>query len=960
MHVQSKGDNRSQIVGRAAEIAYLEQCLETALTGERQVVFISGEPGIGKTTIVEAFRQRLEARGLGLAASPQVSSLQPLASPVSFAYGQCIEQYGAGEAFMPLLEIAGQLCRGPQRDQTRELLRRYAPSWLVQLPFLIDAAELEALHRQLQGATRERMLREAAEILTVFTREQGLVMVLEDLHWSDISTLEWLSYVAQRREPAKLLIIGTYRPTDVLANNHPLRGVVQELTARSRCEELRVTPLSEQAVNEYLTQRLHTTIAASPLPELIHRRTGGNPLFIVNVVDDLLQQGLVREQAGQWTMQGDVLRMTENVPNTLRHIIEKQFQHLPEETQHLLEVASVVGIEFSAAAVAAGLQVEVEEVDRQCDMLVRRGQLITARGTEEWPDGTLSERYRFHHALYHAVLYDRVNETRRIRLHRRVGEQKEAAYGSRASEIAAELAVRFTQGREVEKAIAFREHAGQTALRRHANQEAVVHFTQGLELLITLPETAARGHIELRLQLALVNPLRALKGYTAPEVEHVYARVRGLCQQEEQLPQFAATIGGLIVLHHTRAEFRTAWELGAQFLTLSQRLTDPLLTVRAYMQQGTTLYDFADLPTARQYLQHAYETYDWQTHADHIAQYGGRDPGVGSLHWLALTLWRLGYADQALHCTQQALALAEKLAHPFTLAWSHYVACVIHYYRREVESCLAHVRITTSLAQEHGFGFIITIAAISEGWAQVEQGQGEGGIAQIRHGLRLYQEAGACYGIPAYLAVLAEAYAKNGQLAEAYAAVDEAFVHAEQAEHHVYMPDLYLLKGELLLNDERGMLNDERKTREEQQEVAPIHHSSFIIHRSEEAEGYFHKALTTARQQHAKSLELRASVSLARLWQSQGKPGEARQLVEEIYSWFTEGFDTKDMQEAEALLMSLGSSVSRPKSKVQSPKPPQAEGLRPQAEGANLSSPYSLKPIAFLSPHLPQPLVPNL
>jgi len=214
------------IVGRSAEIGYLDQCLTATLRGERQVIFVSGEPGIGKTAIVNSFLERLRTY-----------------TDVRIGHGQCIEQYGAGEAYLPLLEIATQLCRGPGRDQTRSLLRQYAPSWLVQLPFLFDATELEALQRQLQGSTRERMLREAAEVITVFTRQQGLVLVIEDLHWSDVSTLEWLSYIAQRREPTKLLIIGTYRPTEVLMSGHPLRGVVQELIARRCCEELRVMPI---------------------------------------------------------------------------------------------------------------------------------------------------------------------------------------------------------------------------------------------------------------------------------------------------------------------------------------------------------------------------------------------------------------------------------------------------------------------------------------------------------------------------------------------------------------------------------------------------------------------------------------------------------------------------------------------------------------------------------------------
>ncbi len=238
------------VVGRAAEIGYLEQCLTDRSRGERQIVFVSGEPGIGKTTIVESFLESLRTR-----------------TDLRIGHGQCIEQYGAGEAYLPLLEVGTRLCQGPEGEQAIALLRQYAPTWLVQLPGAVTDAEGELLQRRVQGATRERMLREAAEVVARFTQERGYVFVLEDLHWSDVSTLQWLSYIAQRQEAAKLLIIGTYRPQDVLISGHPLRGVVQDLTARNRCEELRVAPLSEQSVSEYLTGRFGSSVSASVLPD---------------------------------------------------------------------------------------------------------------------------------------------------------------------------------------------------------------------------------------------------------------------------------------------------------------------------------------------------------------------------------------------------------------------------------------------------------------------------------------------------------------------------------------------------------------------------------------------------------------------------------------------------------------------------------------------------------------------
>jgi predicted ATPase len=307
------------LVGRELELAQLQHSFEKALLGERQAVFVTGEAGMGKTTLVDAFLAQLRER-----------------DNVCITSGQCVEQYGPGEAYMPLPEATQRLCQASGGERHIAALQRYAPSWLAQLPGLLMPQDHHLLQQRVQGANRARMLREMAEAVELFTTRRGLVLVLEDLHWSDVSTLEWLSYIMQRREPAKLLIIGTYRPADVLTSSHPLRGVVQELTTRNRCEELRVAPLSEPSVSDYLARRFSRSVAASTLPGLIHRRTAGNALFVVNVADDLLRQGIVREEGGLWQVHGDQPGITESVPDTLRQIIVRQVERLPVAAQQML------------------------------------------------------------------------------------------------------------------------------------------------------------------------------------------------------------------------------------------------------------------------------------------------------------------------------------------------------------------------------------------------------------------------------------------------------------------------------------------------------------------------------------------------------------------------------------------------------------------------------------------------
>jgi len=371
-------------VGREVELAQLQGWLEKAGHGERQLVFVTGEPGIGKTALVEAF---FDGVGAALRGRPTPGQLHRVAPTPDLwvGRGQCIEQYGAGEAYLPILSALGQLCRTEEGGPLIRLLNQHAPTWLLQMPGLLDAAEFEALRRKTAGAAKERMLRELAEALEMLTAEQPLVLVLEDLHWSDPSTLNLLAFVAHRPQPARLLISGTYRPVETLATDHPLRGVAHELHLHRHSEELRLGLLTEADVAAYLTQRTSgREIGRSSIHDLawvIHQRTEGNPLFMVNMVDDLLAHS-----------EGESAIVAITAPMTIRRMIERQFERLGPADQQLLETTSVAGSEFSAAAVAAGSETPVEVAERHCAELARRGPFLFAAGAGEWPDGTIASR----------------------------------------------------------------------------------------------------------------------------------------------------------------------------------------------------------------------------------------------------------------------------------------------------------------------------------------------------------------------------------------------------------------------------------------------------------------------------------------------------------------------------------------------------------------------------------------
>ncbi len=923
------------LVGREIELARLHGLFEKSLAGERQIVFVTGEPGIGKTTLVETFLQNLESSVQRLASENHDISLlqtldprlQTLDSHLWIGRGQCVEQHGAGEAYLPVLEALSRIGRSPGGEQLVTILQQYAPTWLVQMPALLAAEELETLQRRVVGATRERMLREMVEALEVLTAHRPLVLWFEDLHWADASTVDWLAALAQQSAPARLLVIGTYRPSDLSLRNHPLRAVKQELVAKGQSEELLIPFLSVDDVTQYLKRRYAQHQFPSGLGTAIHRRTDGNPLFVVNMVEYLAAQGMIAVVDGRWRLQTTIEEVGRGVPDSLRQLIEKHIERLSEEQQRLLEVASVVGVMFAAAAVAAGTEAPVEQVEEWCDGLAKRGQFLQAQEPRELPDGTICGSYKFLHPLYQAVPYERIPAMRRLRLHRRVGDGQERLYGARTHEIAAELAVHFERGGDLHRAVQYRQHAGHNALRQHGYQEAIAHYTRGLELLATFPDTPERRQQELALQVALGSPLQALEGYSAPEVEAVYTRARELSERIGEASQLFPVLRGLYVFYLLRGKLQTAHELGQRLLSLAQGVQDSAFLLEAHFAVGQTLMFRGECDAAREHLEQGIALYDPVRHHSHAFLYG-QDPGIFCRVLAAWDLCLLGYPDQALKRSQEALAMAQEVTHPFSVAAAQTFFALTHQFRREEQAAQDRAEAAVELCSQQGFPFFLAFGMILIGWALAEQGHTEEGITQIRQGLAAYRATGAELATTRWIALLAEAWGKAGQPEEGLNVLAEALTFEQQSGERFYEAELYRLRGELSLRmGERETTEEESEKRRRgesetrkrntdfpssdspvlrfpsspfQSSASPIHpftHSS--------PEECFLKAIDIARSQEAKSLELRAVMSLARLWQKQGKQKEARQMLAEVYGWFTEGFETKDLQEAKALLGAL-------------------------------------------------------
>jgi len=859
------------IVGRAAELQRLEHWFGRMLEGERKLVFVTGEPGIGKTTLVDTFLAKIDGH-------------------VLIGHGQCIEQFGAGEAYLPVLEAFGRLCRGTNHDRVLAILDRHAPTWLAQMPGVVAAESLEALQRRVQGGTRERMLREMVGAVEALTAEKPLVMVLEDLQWSDPSTLDLIATLARRREPARLLVIGTYRPADVVVNSHPVGTVKQELQAHKKCEVVLLGCLSAAEVKHYLTVRFVNNRLPPELGTAIYQNTDGNPLFLVNVLDYLVSRGAIREVDETWQLHAPIDDVPGMVPDTLRELIEKQIDRLSSEGQAMLEAASLAGAEFSAAAVAEAIERTDEELEQFCDRLARRGQFLRPLEPERLTDGKLASRYGFVHALYQTVLSGRLSEARRARLHRRIGEAKQRLHGPLASEIAAELAVHFEQGGDHGNVVKYLAQAAQNALRRSAHREAIDHLTKGLRLLEAFPDNAERTENELVLQVILGAALTNSKGHGAPEVQRAYSRARQLSRRLNSAPHVFPAVWGLWSFHLVRGELRTAQGLAKQLRRLALGSKDQRLLCEAYAALGHTSVWLGEFGDGQAELERAVSFYDRKHHHWHAANYG-LDGGILSTAVGAWTLAALGYPDAALRKAEQAIDLARQLAHPYSLMGALVFSSWIFHLLGDPERARERADEVIRIGRDKDFAPIFSLGLIWHGWALVEQGEGREGMAEIEQGLADWHSTGSEIAQPQLLGVLAEARGRLKQSARGLSSVAEALSAVKKTGERRYESELHRLKGQLTLQAASRAKDGHRSKRPTSVE--------------REAEQAFRKAIEVARKQNGKLLELRAAISLAQLWKAQGRRKPARSMLAKIYDWFTEGFDTRDMRAAKSLLEDL-------------------------------------------------------
>jgi predicted ATPase len=567
-------------------------------------------------------------------------------------------------------------------------------------------------------------------------------------------------------------------------------------------------------------------------------------------------------------------------------MIERNLERLQPEEQAVLESASVAGAEFSAAAIAAALERPQNEVEACCARLSRHEQFVTAQGPIAWPDGTVAAGFRFHHALYQEVLYSRLPAGHRVQLHRLIAVREERGYGERAGEIATELAHHYSRANDKDNAIQYFRLAGERAVGRGATVEAKDHYVSALTLLSELPENTERDHRELGLLLAVGPVLIAVKGYASPEVERAYIRARELCERIGDSKELFVALYGLWVVHLNRGAFGTARELAEQLLRRTRSAHDSTLLLYSRYALGNTSFWMGEFVSSREHLESAMDhlesaitLHDPERHRPLTFRYFPVDARVMCLSYTAWTLWHLGYPDQALNTVNEALALAQRLSHGFSLGLAEMGAGMLHLLRREARKAQGSAESGIAVSAEHGLNDFLAWATTMRGSAMAEQGHHEEGITQIQEGLAALRTTGSELLRPYLLSLLAEACKETGRLYDGLSALTEALVAGNEHEIRHHEPETYRLKGELLLRQDD--LN------------------------ASEAQKCFERAIEIARKQSAKSFELRATVSLARLLAKQSDRDKARAMLAQIFGWFTEGFDTADLKDAKALLDQL-------------------------------------------------------
>jgi predicted ATPase/class 3 adenylate cyclase len=844
------GGGLTPLLGREQEVGMLLERWAQVKDGYGQVVLLNGEAGIGKSRLVEVVKERVTGE--------RHTRIELRCSP-----------YYQHSALHPMIEALRRLLRWRQEDFAPEKLSKLETAlsrhgfWLPNVVPLFAA--LLALpppeHYPPLTLGPQGQKHKTLEALLVWLRretdEHPVLFIVEDLHWVDPSTLEFLSLVVDQAATMRLFALFTYRP----------------IFRPSWAPQAHLTPLSLSRLPRHQAALMIEQVAGGrALPAEVHQqlltKTDGVPLFVEELTKMVLESGLLRDVGDRYELIGPLPPLA--IPATLQDSLMARLDRLATG-KLVAQLGATIGRQFAYELLQAVSPLDEATLQQALERLVE-AELLYQRGVP--PRGT----YVFRHALIQEVAYQSLLRSMRQQYHQQIAQALVARFPETVDTQPELVAHHYTEAGLAAQAVPYWQRAGQRAIERSANHEAISHLTKGLDVLKTLPETPQRTQQELTLQLALGTPLVMIRGYEAPEVEQAYARAQELCQQVGDRSQRFSVLVGLRRLYFGRGQLRTAREVAEECLTLAQDLGNPAFLQEAHAMLGTTLVYQGELLSARTHLEQGLALCHAQVGRS-LAFSDSTDPEVFCLTQLSWALWMLGYSEQALTRSRQACALAQKLAHPYSLTYALVFASALSMFRREAQRVQEQAEAAIALAREQGFARWLAVGMGWRGWALAEQGAVQDGLAQLRQAPTV--------GLSQQPLRLAEVYGKAGQPEQGLRVLTETLAAVSSNGERRFEAELYRLRGELLLMQSAGT----RGSRTAQAEV--------------EAETCFRRAIEVARLQQAKAFELRAAMSLSRLWQRQGQRHAARDTLAMVYGWFTEGFDTPDLQEAKALLEAL-------------------------------------------------------
>jgi predicted ATPase len=838
----------SRIVGRGQERIALWQAFADASAGNGRIVCITGEPGIGKTSLVVEFLRDLSACG----------------RPHFAVRGRCSERLAGADAYLPMLDAIDGLLREESGEVAGRAIDIVAPSWRAQLTPPADAGPAAP------EASQERLKREFVAFVRELSKRKPLVLFLDDIQWADPSTLDLIAYLGARCEGLHLLAVVTYRPTELLLNRRAFLGVQLELQRRAVGRVIPLGLLGREEVDDYLTLAFPGHRFPHEFGGLVHERTEGNPLFVVDLLRYLSDRGAVARGPDGWGLTMAVQDVGADLPESIRSMVRRKLTFLADDDRTLLSIASVQGQEFDSIVTAEVVGHDVADVEERLQAIDQVHGLVRLAREQELPDRTLALRYAFVHSLYQEELYNGLPASRRLEWSGALARALLAHRADEHSARVAEIAYLFESAREPDRAARYFLRAAENAARVSAHVGAVGLARRGLRLLGELPDTPERAALELPLQMTLGMQLQVTEGFAAPPVMLAYSRARELCRRSGELRLLFPVLWGLWLYAKVRSDLSTARELARELATLAQQIGDPALTLQSHQAFAVTTLCLGEPTETVASMHRGVALYDRGRHSAHSALYG-QDPGVACRAFGAVALWLLGFPDRALRESDAAVRLSHELAEPSTQALALHFAAMLRQCRREPVPTRILADQQIAIAADQGFSFWKAGGSVLLGWGMATEGDPTG-VDRLREGLAAWRSTGSVTYLSYFHALLAEAVGRHGRPEQALCIAEEGLAITADTKEGLFEAELHRLRGEFLLRCNRDAWAD--------------------------AEACYRQALTTASHQQALSLKLRAATSLSRLFRDRGRAAEVRPILADVYGGLTEGYNTWDLREA--------------------------------------------------------------